>query len=114
MKQSPDWFAWILQFLFGLFIGHTLGTALALLVLGGDHMPAHGSFLAWGLGLTGAGLGSYFGDRLWLSLSKQVIPPDRVTQNGPSRFLSLCAGTLGSLLIVAALLRTFGVFGENS
>jgi hypothetical protein len=114
MKQSADWFSWIPQFLFGLFIGHTLGTALALLVLGGDHLPAHASFLAWGVGLIGAGLGSLFGDRLWLSLSKHVIPPDRVTQNGPSRFLSLCAVTLGGLFIIATLLRTFNFFGENS
>jgi hypothetical protein len=113
MKQSADWFAWTLQFILGLFIGHTVGSALVRLVPSEGRLSDHSTIFAWGAALIGAGVGSFYGDRLWLSLSNRAIPPDRVQQNKTSRLLSMSTGTLGCLLVVTCLFLMVSGFGKN-
>jgi hypothetical protein len=71
-----------------------------------QHVPV---FIA-GTALVGAALASLYGDRLWLSESYRVIPPDGVHHNNTSRTVSIAVGILGGILILTAILRQFGLF----
>jgi hypothetical protein len=99
MRQRADWLAWSLQFIFGLIVGTFFGFG----IIAKSHRRGGGWWLASeqvsiflsGAALIGAGLASYYGDRLWLGSSYRVIPPDDMKQSRISRIISIVTGTLG-------------------
>lgn len=107
MKTGADWLAWLLQFVAGSVAGILLGLAmlgsrsgLRSLWLGTDLIP---TFLT-GWGLAGAGLASWYGDRLWLGQSFRMVRPDGVTHSRTSRIASLTATVVGGLLVARTIL----------
>ncbi|CAN5870744.1 hypothetical protein BH11VER1_BH11VER1_35890 [soil metagenome] len=114
MKRGADWLAWSLQFIAGLVIGALLGCAIISKSrrFGGGWWLAseHVSTFIWGAALVGAGLASFYGDRLWLGSSYRVIPPDGIEHSYTSRIVSIVTGALGGVLVVTSILRHFGAF----
>jgi hypothetical protein len=112
MKRQADWFAWSLQFIFGLIVGVCLGFGVI-----GKRRRSDGwlnseqiPIFILGAALIGAGLASFYGDRLWLGSSYHVIPPDGIEHNDKSRIASIITGALGGTLSLIAILRHFEVF----
>jgi hypothetical protein len=68
--------------------------------------------LLLGAALIGAGLASFFGDRLWIGNSYRVIPPDDFEQSETSRDVSIVIGTLGGCLILRVILQHFAIFSR--
>lgn len=114
MKRGADWFAWSLQFVVGLPVGALIGFAIISRGrrFGGGWRLASDqvSIFLWGAALIGAGLASFYGDRLWLSSSYRVIPPDDIKHSNTSRIVSTATGALGCILVLTATLRHFDVF----
>jgi hypothetical protein len=112
MKRGADWFAWSLQFIVGLVIGAFIGVATIARrrTLGGGWWLASDqvSTFIWGAALIGAGLASFYGDRLWLGSSFRVIPPDGIKHSDTSSMVSILTGLLGVVLVLRAILRHFG------
>ena len=107
MNPGADWLAWLLQFVAGAIAGSLLGLAmlgsrdgLRSLWLGKDLIPA---FLT-GWALVGAGLASWYGDRLWLGQSFRMVRPDGVKHSKTSRIASLTAAVAGGLLVARVIL----------
>ncbi len=79
MKHRADWFAWVLQFVVGLAVGASVGKAI--ISEGRDlgqwlALDSLSTFI-WGAALIGAGVASFYGDRLWLHEAHQhVVGPD--------------------------------------
>lgn len=113
MERGADWLAWILQFIVGLVVGAIVGLVI---ISRGRYSrgiwldPEQVSTFIFGAALVGAGLASYYGDRLWLGSSYRVIPPDGIKHNETSRMASMVTGLLGGILVLVSLLRHFGVF----
>ena len=111
MKQRADWLAWSLQFI----AGFVVGAMLALYIprrswyIPSRAASAHILLLVLGAALIGAGLASYFGDRLWFGSSYRVIPPDDIPRNSTSKALSALTGAVGGILILLALLLNLHV-----
>lgn len=112
-NKRADGLSWILHFVFGAVVG-----ALAGLAFGTSGRRR--SYQRWleiellsefvlGCALLGAGLGSFFGERLWTGLSYHVIPPDGIEHNLTSRILSSLCGIAGAALIAKVLLSIRGV-----
>jgi hypothetical protein len=110
MKKSADWLAWSLQFIAGLFVGAILAlyitrrswyapTAASQHIL----MPIIGA------ALIGAGLASYFGDRLWFGASYSIIPPDEIRHSATSRTVSVVTIAVGGSMVLLSLLLNFHV-----
>ena len=97
----------------GFIVGAFLG--LWLLPRGPRHGPALNMTLEdiidfiLGAALIGAGLASFFGDRLWIGLSYRIIPPDGVRHSELSRAASIATGTVGGLVLLLPMLRHFGL-----
>lgn len=109
MKRGTTWFAWAFHFFLGLLVGVLLGFAVItsrrrFLLLAVEQVPA---FIT-GAALLGAGICSFYGDRLWLG-SYRFIASD-LEHSATTRFLSLGTGSLGGLLMLTALLRHWEVF----
>ena len=110
MKQGADWLAWFMQLVVGAVAGSIFGSFIIPrgrrggYWLAPDQMPA---FL-WGAALFGAGMASFYGDRLWVGLTYRVIPPNEMEHSRLNRFLSLTAVAAGGGLMLVALLRHFG------
>ena len=107
MKTGADWLAWLLQFVAGSIAGILLGLVMLgsrsgqrSLWLGTDLIP---TFLK-GWALVGAGLASWYGDRLWLGRSFRVVRPDGVKHSKTSRIASLTAAVAGGLLVARTIL----------
>ena len=101
MKQGADWLAWSLQFIAGFFVGALI--ALAILSKAARHAGfnmTQDTVVPFILGpaFIGAGLASYYGDRLWIGDSYRIIPPDEIRQSDISRVVSIAAGILGGSL----------------
>jgi hypothetical protein len=65
--------------------------------------------LVIGAALIGAGLASYYGDRLWVGSAYRVIPPDDIARSVATKLLSILAGAVGGGLILLALLLNLHV-----
>ena len=106
MKQRADWLAWSLHFIAGLIIGAILGLYITRRGwrLATTTPPQHLLMLVTGAAFIGAGLASYYGDRLWVGSSYRVILPDEISRNTTSKVLSIITGAIGGGLIFIALL----------
>lgn len=113
MNRGADWLAWFLQFIAGLVAGALVSVAIiSRRRFGGGWWLASQQVptFIWGTALIGAGLASFYGDRLWLGSSYRVIPPDDIKHSDTSRIVSIITGALGGILVLTAILRHFGVF----
>ena len=109
MKKSANWLAWILQGIFGFVAGAVGG--LILISRGRSGLWLDRQLLLpflTGTALIGAGLGSRYGDRLWLGDSYKMIPPDEPEQSNLSDILSWCLIAAGVATCVVTILRQFG------
>ncbi len=99
-NKSADWFAWILQFVFGFAFGAAVCLRITLESAFGE---SGWLALVCGAGLIGAGLASFYGDRLWNN-HYRVIPPDEMQHSSPSRVASIVSGSAGAILFVGGIL----------
>ena len=110
-EQKADWLGWMMQFLFGFVVG---GLGSGIFIEGGSRSvplvsPEHAPVFSAGVGLLAAAVASRYGDQLWLGSSYRVIPPDAPQQSKASFVASMAAGVMGGLLVLVALLDTFGL-----
>jgi len=105
MKKETDWISWTLHALLGAFIGAVLGFAIITRRRHGfwlDDTLIHPFIIA--SALVGVGIGSMFGDKLWLGDNYKMFPPDAPKTTGFSKALSVLfigAGLLVSMAIIA-------------
>lgn len=91
---TPDWTAWSLQFTAGLVAGAISGAvATHESGLAGGKFP-----MIAGLALAGAGLASWFGDRIWLDQSQRVLPPEEMDHTPATRVASIASLILGCIV----------------
>lgn len=109
MKRNADWFAWVLQFVFGLIVGAFIGYSIASNKNRQGLLPDQTTSFTWGVALLFAGLASHYGDRLWLFSSQHIVPTDGVANNRTSLIVSILSAALGLALIVVAVLRNLQV-----
>lgn len=111
MKQRADWLAWSLQFVVGLAVGAILGLYITWRGwrFGTSTPSQHFLMLVAGAAFVGAGLASYYGDRLWFGSSYRVISPDEIPHSTTSKVLSITTGVVGGGLILIALLRNLNI-----
>lgn len=111
MKRSADWLAWSLQFVVGLAVGAFIGVAIISrrrrFGSGWWLAPEQASFFICGAALLGAGLASFYGDRLWLGSSFRVIPPKDIEHSKASRIVSIVTVFAGSITLASVILRHF-------
>src|SRR4051794_38298407 len=111
MPKGADWLAWSMQFVAGLVVGSFVGL---LFHPGGAHSIPLLKSETWpefmlGVALLGAGLGSYYGDVMWIGSSYRVVPPDEMQHSVASRRASFFVGACGVIRILFALAHNFGV-----
>jgi len=110
MKAKADWLAWTLHGIFGCFVGLAVGVYVALRCRGGllfnDHL-----FLPFLIGssLIGAGLGSRFGDRLWIGDNYRILAPEEPEQSPLSDWLSWGLVAAGIATCVLTVLKQFQI-----
>jgi hypothetical protein len=106
MKEKTDWIAWVLHAVVGLAGGLLFGY---LVTHGrGGHPWLRAGCLAqfiWGAGLVGVGLGSIFGDTMWVQLQYRLFPPEKVKAGPGGKTVSAVAIVSGVGLAGTALLR---------
>ena len=61
-----------------------------------------------GAGLIGAGLGSRYGDRLWIGDNYYMLPPDEPDQSNLSDWISWCFVAAGVATCIVMILKQFG------
>lgn len=111
MNKRADWLAWFLQFFFGLVAGALCsgvfirGGYRSIPLIARETSP---TFIL-GAALIGASLASRYGDVLWVGDSYRVIPPVEPRHSTASRRASLIVGGVGGLLVLIALVRSFGL-----
>ena len=109
-RRRANWFAWSMQAVFGLVAGAVAGLLVvsrgrAGLWLDSDRVIP---FLI-GTALIGAGLGSRYGDRLWVGDHYYMIPPDEPAQNNLSDYLSWCLVAAGAATCGVTILKETGL-----
>ena len=62
-----------------------------------------------GSALIGAGLGSRYGDRLWMGDNYYMLPPDEPEQSNLSDWVSWCLVAAGVATCVVTILKQFGL-----
>jgi hypothetical protein len=109
-KPHANWLAWIMQGIFGLFVGALGGFAVIARRRAGfwldDKLIL--PFLI-GAALIGAGLGSRYGDRLWLRDNYGMLPPEEPEQSNLSDILSWCSFGAGLATCIVAILKQLRV-----
>jgi hypothetical protein len=109
MRQRANWLGWVLQAVFGFFVGGFAGFALiARLRLGPRFYDDLLFPFVIGSALIGAGLGSRYGDRLWLGDNYRELAPDEPEQSNLSEILSWCLFAAGLATCIVTILRQFG------
>ena len=110
MKAKADWLAWTLQGILGGAVGLVVGVCV-LLRRHGVGLLNHHLILPFLIGssLIGAGLGSRFGDRLWIGDNYLVIPPDEPEQSPLSDWLSWGLVASGIATCVLTVLKQFRI-----
>jgi hypothetical protein len=112
MNERADWLAWSLQFLLGLVVGGVLsvifirGGRRSIPLIAREDAP----LFMLGAAFIGAALASHYGDALWLGNSYRVSPPDKPRHSLASVWASRVVGLIGGLLVLVALVRSFGLF----
>ena len=107
-KTKADWLSLIMHFIVGAVVALLLGFAVIMRRRRGIWLDDH-LILPFIVGacLLGGGLGSKFGDRLWLANSYKVIPPTPAQHSKISTVLSITSAIVGALLVVSSLARHF-------
>jgi hypothetical protein len=112
MKRGADWLSWSLQFIAGSVVG-AVGGLYILSRASRYHLTSEDVVtLILGGALIGAGLASFYGDRLWIGLSYRVIPPDDIEQSETSQILSMATGALGVCVLLRDFLHHFQIFSR--
>jgi hypothetical protein len=109
-RPHANWLAWVLQAVFGFFVGGFVGFIALLRKRGGPWLDER-LILPFLLGaaLMGAGLGSRYGDRLWFGDNYLVVPPDEPEQSNFSDILSWCLFAAGLATCIVTLLKDLKV-----
>jgi len=110
MKAQANWLAWTLHGILGCFVGFAAGFYLIGLRRGRGLLEDHLilPFLI-GSSLIGAGLGSRFGDRLWIGDNYRIIAPEEPEQSPLSDWLSWGLVAVGVATCVVTLLKQFRI-----
>jgi hypothetical protein len=111
MNVKANWTAWGLHGGFGAIAGGLIGFC-TLIEEGPDTFWIRTDlviFLLIGGALIGAGLGSRYGDRLWLGENYHILPPDEPEQSNLSDWLSWCLVAAGVATCVVTILKHFQV-----
>ncbi len=108
MTKKTDWVAWILQAVVGLLVGAVVGFMLSHQRNG---MPWLNSrcvkpFIA-GISLFTSGLGSIYGDTMWIQMDYKIFPPEGVRAGTGGRALSASLLIAGGILSGLALITHF-------
>jgi hypothetical protein len=106
MKRHANWLAWFMHGTFGLFVGAVAGLILISRRQRGLWLDLDLviPFLV-GAALIGAGLGSRYGDRLWMGDNYRMLPPDEPEQSNLSDILSWCLVAAGAATCVATVFK---------
>src|SRR6185295_12077944 len=91
MKKQANWLAWSMHGIYGFIAGVVLG--LVVISRGRSGLWIHVDLVVRfliGAALIGAGLGSRYGDRLWIGDNYKMLPPDEPEQSTLSDWLSWC------------------------
>jgi hypothetical protein len=107
-KPQADWMAWVMHGIVGLMVGGLIGFWVGYR----SRMWLHDDViwpLPLGTALIGPGLGSRYGDRLWLVDSYRVIPPNEPVQSPWSAWISWWLIASGCATVIVALLKTSGI-----
>ncbi len=106
MKKSANWLAWSMHGVFGFVAGAVIG--LVLISRGRSGLWLNLDLVVrflLGAAMIGAGLGSRFGDRLWLGDQYKMLPPDEPEQSNLSDWLSWCLVAAGVATCVVTILK---------
>jgi hypothetical protein len=109
-RGGADWLSWVLQFIFGFFVGAFFGVAL---ITRRHRFPFIGGNMFFvfilGAALVGGAIASHYGDELWLHSTYRMFPPDPPEQSDLSNICSLVIGIGGMLVMLFAVCRNFGL-----
>ncbi len=113
MNRLGEWIGWALHYLLGLIAGGGLGVGLIYGRRPGFHSVLNSGLISQevafpfilGASLLGAGLGAWFGDRLWLSESYRIIAPEGPAHTSITKVASLASMVIGAAFIGYALYR---------
>ena len=110
MKAQANWLAWTLHGILGCFIGLAVGFYLIIRRRGGELLDDHLilPFLI-GSSLIGSGLGSRFGDRLWIGGNYRILAPEAPEQSPLSDWLSWSLVAIGVATCVVSVLKHFRI-----
>jgi hypothetical protein len=108
MHRQGDWIAWTLHLLFGLFVGAIWACAILFRRRYGSWLTEdYIVYFISGLSLVIGGIGSYFGDRLWIGDNYRIFAPDEPSRSPLTVIASYTVSLLGFGLCVYALLGHF-------
>ena len=110
MKRSANWLGWSMHGALGLFAGAVAG--FILISRGRRGLWLDVSLIlpfVFGTALIGAGLGSRYGDRLWIGDNYRMIPPDEPEQSHLSDWLSWCLIAAGTATCAVTVLKQLQV-----
>jgi hypothetical protein len=106
MRQWANWLAWVLQGIFGFFVGAGMGFIAIFRQYYGYWLDSNLILpFVIGAALIGAGLGSRYGDRFWLGDNSRELVPDEPEQSIPSELLSWCLFGAGLATCIVTLLK---------
>jgi len=106
MKRGANWLAWMMRGVLGQFAGAVAG--LILISRGRSGLWLDASLIlpfVFGAALIDAGLGSRFGDRLWVGDNYRMIAPDEPEQSNLSDWLSWCLVAAGTATCTVTVFR---------
>lgn len=109
-RGGADWLAWTMHAIFGAVVGAVFGAAGPFFLSGRRRqmvvIPEDAMLMfVIGCGLLGSGLGSRFGDALWLSNTSRMLGSDEPKSSVSSRTVSWTLVSLGGLLVGYALFK---------
>jgi len=79
MKAKTDWIAWVMHAMVGVAVGLFLGYFVTHDRGGRPWLrPGCLSHFILGAGLMGGGIGSFFGDTIWIQFEYRLSPPEKV------------------------------------
>ena len=106
-EDKTNWISWILQGLLGSICGLYGGFALSHTRDGPLLQPGCTALFVWGMILLGTGVGTIFGDQLWMQFPNQTYPPEKVVRGQIGKLLSQALCVAGAALVMVALFRNW-------
>jgi hypothetical protein len=110
MKRRANWIGWTMHGFLGLLVGAGIG--LFIIHRRGGVFWIDNDLIApflIGAACIGAGLGSRYGDRLWIGDNYHMLPPDEPEQSHLSDWLSWCLVGAGIATCVVTVLKQFNL-----